>query len=370
MRLQQYRLFQHHGTFYVEHVETKKQESLRTKKQAGSPRAPGGQERSGASACAQPPDRADVSGGKRSVSCRSGHGSMCLDEIIKTKTGETQYRWTTVAKDKAMVPLLNQKLTETVAEELFRVMQAGTVSTNVFLRRVHNFALDMNWLPWPVIPKKQWPKYRHAEKRAVTWDEHFRIIEREANPERKAFYQLAWHLGASQGDLAHLHAEDVDWQDKVITFERMKLRGRNVGQLPQISFGPDVAMVLRQLPSTGPLFPYLITVRASDRATEFKQRCRGLGITGITLHSYRYAWAERAKTAGYPERFAQVALGHNSKAVHRAYARKALVTVPPLEEYERRHRHQKIISVDFKSEPAQDLPGTSAEGELQPQAMP
>jgi hypothetical protein len=46
------------------------------------------------------------------------------------------------------------------------------------------------------------------------------------------------------------------------------------------------------------------------------------------------------------------------------------VTVPPLEEYERRHRHQKIISVDFKSEPAQDLPGTSAEGELQPQAMP
>lgn len=28
--------------------------------------------------------------------------------------------------------------------------------------------------------------------------------------------------------------------------------------------------------------------------------------------------AERAKTCGYPERFAQEALGHNSKAVHRA----------------------------------------------------
>jgi hypothetical protein len=56
------------------------------------------------------------------------------------------------------------------------------------------------------------------------------------------------------------------------------------------------------------------------------------------LHSYRYAWAERAKTAGYPERFAQLALGHNSKAVHRAYAKKAQVTLPPLEEYE-----QKIV---------------------------
>jgi len=31
MRLQRYRLFQHHGTFYVENVETKKQEKLRTK---------------------------------------------------------------------------------------------------------------------------------------------------------------------------------------------------------------------------------------------------------------------------------------------------------------------------------------------------
>jgi hypothetical protein len=45
-------------------------------------------------------------------------------------------------------------------------------------------------------------------------------------------------------------------------------------------------------------FPYLIGVRPADRATEFKQRCAGLGIRGVTLHSYRYAWAERAKVCG------------------------------------------------------------------------
>jgi hypothetical protein len=44
----------------------------------------------------------------------------------------------------------------------------------------------------------------------------------------------------------------------------------------------------------------------------------------------------------YPERFAQLALGHNSKAVHRAYAKKAQVTLPPLEEYEREHE-QKVV---------------------------
>jgi hypothetical protein len=37
-----------------------------------------------------------------------------------------------------------------------------------------------------------------------------------------------------------------------------------------------------------------------------------------------------------PERFAQAALGHNSKAIHRAYAKKAVIIVPSLEDYEKR----------------------------------
>jgi integrase len=84
-------------------------------------------------------------------------------------------------------------------------------------------------------------------------------------------------------------------------------------------------------------------VRAGDRATEFKQRCRGLGIDGVSLHSYRYAWAERTRKAGYPERFAQEALGHNSKAVHRAYARKAKVIIPALEAFEQSAENKQPI---------------------------
>ena len=38
----------------------------------------------------------------------------------------------------------------------------------------------------------------------------------------------------------------------------------------------------------------------------------------------------------HPERFAQEALGHNSKAVHRAYANRALMKIPSLEDYEQR----------------------------------
>lgn len=93
---------------------------------------------------------------------------------------------------------------------------------------------------------------------------------------------------------------------------------KKTGESACVRFDDEVEQVLRSRPGSGPLFPNLRRVREADRATEFKQRCRGLAIEGVTLHSYRYAWAERAKTSGYPERFAQAAHGHNSKAVHRA----------------------------------------------------
>jgi integrase len=175
---------------------------------------------------------------------------------------------------------------------------------------------------------------RFKDKRAITWEEHCRIIARENNFERRAFYQLAWHIGASQSDLAHLEASNVDWPNRIICFVRMKTRWRRQ-QPPQIRFGSEVEAILATLPRFGPLFPYLRAVRPGDRANEFRQRCVGLGIKGVTLHSYRYSWAERAKVGGYPERFAQLALGHNSKAVHRAYSKNAKVTLPPLEDYEK-----------------------------------
>jgi integrase len=176
---------------------------------------------------------------------------------------------------------------------------------------------------------------KFKEKRGITWKEHQAIVEREQNPERKAFYQLAWHLGASQSDIAFLEGGNIDRENRVISFARMK-----TNSIAIMRYDNDVADILRSLPVFGPLFPYLRSVRASDRATEFKQRCKGLGIKGVTLHCYRYAWAERAKCAGYPERFAQEALGHNSKAVHRAYARNAKVELPSLGEYERQRNAQ------------------------------
>ncbi len=64
------------------------------------------------------------------------------------------------------------------------------------------------------------------------------------------------------------------------------------------------------------------------------------------LANVNTARAERARKAGYPERFAQEALGHNSKAVHRAYAKKAEVVIDSLEQWERKMK-EKVVKVEF-----------------------
>jgi len=261
-----------------------------------------------------------------------------MNEIPKHKRGDTHRRWLTAINDKAFDPIRNLVVLQTQAQDFLRVLEAGCVSTNIYLRRVHNFALDMNWLPWPVVPKKRWPAIVFKEKRAITWEEHQKIVIGESNAELRVYYELLWHLGASQTDLAMLCAEDIDWSTRAISYSRQK-----TGNQAVVHFGDTVAEILKNRPKSGYLFPQVARWKEPDRAKAFIRRCRLVGISGVCLHSYRYAWAERAKVCGYPERFAQLALGHNSIAVHRAYARKAKVELPPLEDYERQHPKVTVL---------------------------
>lgn len=257
-----------------------------------------------------------------------------LQIIISEKSGATQRRWQTVEKDKALSQIFRSVIVDTESDELIAAAKRGTVSTKVFLRRLHNFCVRRIWIPAPIVPEDMWPVPQFKEKRAITLKEHRRIVNRERNPERKAFYELAWLIGASQSDLANLTAANIDKKRQVISYIRRKTRLKPKPSVAQLRFGTEVAAVLKKLPKKGPLFPYLRSVREADRATEFRQRCQGLKINGVTLHSYRYAWAERAMKCAYPERFAQLALGHQSRAVHLQYAKNAEIPVPALEDYE------------------------------------
>ncbi len=348
---QRFRLYRRHGgIYYVHDDESGKQESLGTRDRAEAASLFAAKTQSHRQAHLNLRlARTYLAATDPMVAKRTWLAPM--EELAKTKRGATRERWQRVLKDKALALIRDVPILETQAEQFLKVLHTGTVSTNVFLRRIHNFALDMGWLPWPVIVKRQWPAIEFNEKRAITHEEHHAIVAQETNTERKAFYELCWQLGGSQSDVAGLRAENIDWEAKVVSYARKK-----TNSVAMIHFGEAVEGILKPLASQGPLFPNLEDMAAGHRATEFQRACRRAKVEGVTLHSYRYAWAERAKVCGYPERFAQEALGHNSKAIHRAYARKAKVKLPSLEAYENRTGEAEVIPMPLQQGTAANPP--------------
>src|SRR6478609_5872769 len=111
----------------------------------------------------------------------------------------------------------------TTSENLLAVMYASGKATNHYLRRLHNLAINLNWLAWPILAKAVWPKIESGHRRAITSEEHDRILASEKQIERRAFYELLWETGCSQSDAANLGEPDIDLHQRVLSYRRMKL---------------------------------------------------------------------------------------------------------------------------------------------------
>lgn len=241
-----YRLFRRGwGTYYCEDRQTGKQETLRTRDKAEAYRlvaARNETEQQPAFSLHLP--RVYWKAGNPAAASRTWQ--HVIDELLKLKSGNTLIRWRTASQDKALDPLRPLVLLETHSHHLLRVLEKGSVSTNLYLRRLHNFALDMSWLPWPVLPRKNWPIIRFKEKRAITRQEHEAIVAREPNPEWRAFYELLWATGGSQSDVASLTAEHVDRDNRILSYPRAK-----TASVSCLRYGPEVEGILAPCPGRG-----------------------------------------------------------------------------------------------------------------------
>ena len=250
----------------------------------------------------------------------------------KPEGSEARYRWGTFSKDQALNRIRTTPLLKTTPEMLLATINRGTVSTNVFLRRTQNFALDMGWLPWPVLRKKQFPKVRYGPKRAITEDEHGLIVEREQNPERRDFYELCWLLGGSQGDIARLGDEDMNWDDRLICYNRKKMLQRmqenpNLkpdDQVRRQDRGSAEAAARQRAALPLPLHRAVLRQGHRVQATVPGPGHRGRHPPLLPLR------LGRARPEGpLPQQCAQENLGQQSAAVHRAYAKNAGVSPSP-----------------------------------------
>src|SRR6266478_4343523 len=163
-----YRLYRRKlgGVFYIRDSQTGKRESLGTRDRAEAVTLLNARNES----VRQPQlnlqiAKAYLAGTDSGVATRTWQ--QALDAIVETKSGPTQDRWRRAAKETALDSIRHRIILETQAEHLLACLKAGTVSTNVHLRKLHNFCISMNWLPWPLIPKRLWPEVRFKDKRAM-----------------------------------------------------------------------------------------------------------------------------------------------------------------------------------------------------------
>ena len=168
---QRYRLFRRGwGTYYCEDTQTGKQETLGTSNKQEAQRLVHAKNE----ANRQPLINMQIARAYVSASdpaARTRTWQFVMDEMGKCKDGPTEERWKRGVAEKPFDLIRNRPLIESRAEHFLQVLNTGTVSTNIFLRRMHNFALDMNWLLAPVIHRRKWPEIRFGQKRAITLEE-------------------------------------------------------------------------------------------------------------------------------------------------------------------------------------------------------
>ena len=210
--------------------------------------------------------------------------------------------------------------------------------------------------------------------------DYYRLMKRdkEVMHEFYWFIQLMWELGASNADVRELTTENLDWDTRDddgnlvghVIFKRKKWKG--VGKHSKrermpiyFPMSPDLKEILRPLYARAKKLPegkqYLLPRLSKMQScnvtrifhtylkaagVKLEKKCRDGRIRKLILHSYRYRMAERLYEMGYTEREAQMLLGHNSKAIHQAYAKHNAMRVKSMDKMQKKIDKDKVIKIN------------------------
>ena len=254
-----------------------------------------------------------------------------MDEMATHGIPTTQERCARGFRSKAYDPIRNKPLVQTTGENCSRSFTPTATVSRIIFDGFTTWRLISVGSRGPSSQNEHGPKSEaKAKERSLPKNMQQSSLQKKM-PERRAYYELLYETGAAQTDAANLTAEDIDWQNGVLVYRRKKL-----GPFSE----PCRLTIGNKLRGCCSRFRHLaICFQTSNNFCE--SSIGGISSDGVELPefrrqlaSYRHAWAQRAKACGYPQRFAQEALGHSSRAVHEAYAKGALVILPALDEYE------------------------------------
>src|SRR5260370_13172060 len=183
-----YRLYRRrNGVFYWQENDSKKQKTLCTSDKREAERLLNAMNESHS----EPPlnlnlARAYLAAHDPKMAQRTWQAVM--DEMATHGIPTTQARCARGFRSKAYDPMRNKSLVQTTGEDLLAIIHTNGNCVAHYLRRLHNLAVDLGWLPWPVLAKRAWPKIRSRSRRGITAEEHGAVTASGQNAERRAYY--------------------------------------------------------------------------------------------------------------------------------------------------------------------------------------
>jgi len=129
-----------------------------------------------------------------------------------------------------------------------------------------------------------------------------------ADERLRAFIGLALATGRRRGELLSLTPAQVDWQDRIINFPRLKSRRKNI----LVPMNQTAQTILSSLPR--PLTddaPYF-TIPHRDLQRLWEKARRAAGIADLHLHDLRHVVASHLLNKGVPDQMRAEVLGHSA----------------------------------------------------------
>ena len=198
-----------------------------------------------------------------------------MNEFCRRGKQQTQEDRRRVAMRRPQNLLRTLKLVETTADDVMSVLKAGGAMTNAFVRCLHNLALGLGWLPWPILPSKLWPVVE-AKK-----ETRHHMGRTPANHCRREKCRAATILRISLGNRAQRKPSPRRFARSKLTGSgaSFPISGKKPGRVgAPANWTGRLEDLLRKLPSNGFLFVKVAKTNNSARSAEFRRRCRSAEI--------------------------------------------------------------------------------------------
>ena len=148
-----YWLWERNGIFYLDDAVTRQKESLHTRDRHEAERLRDTRnEAVGRPTLGIALAKAYLSAHDSEIAKRTWQD--VIDRLCAHGKPQTQEHRRLVSNRQPQSLLKNMKVIETTADDLMKILKAGGVMTNAYVRGLHNLAVGLGWLPMPIVPPK------------------------------------------------------------------------------------------------------------------------------------------------------------------------------------------------------------------------